>query len=494
MSITYKNNEGWMIPEAIEIEDFYNEASEHSFAVASNRKAIIMSLKRKETQGKKDLYVSFQISEKEYAAPINLGPVINSPYEETTPFLAADGKTLYFASEGHPGYGGADIFVSKRLDDTWTNWSEPQNMGQKINTARWDAYYTIPASGDVVYFVSSGHGGEGRTDLFSITLHQAARPDPVTLIYGHVYHAKSKKPLSAEISYHLSATHREVGKARANSSDGGYKMILPFGESYSFAAIRDGYYPIADKIDLTIIKEYTEIERDIYLHPIIVGEVIPLKNIFLDENGAPKKESHPELDRLAQLMDVYPQMKIEVESTTPQDANSIREYLLKQGVDPQRVVVHKSPGKNGSQFTISSLGNREIMAEDKGNFKSTIDVNNLAVGHTFRLENLYFAADSSSFTPNSMRTLDELLHFLMKHPQVVIEIGGHTNGLPSHEYCDKLSKARAKNVANYLIQKGVPISQIQYKGYGKRRPIADNTTDLGRRRNQRVEAKIIDIK
>lgn len=493
ISLTHRSDKGWAIPETIEVEDFYNDAKEHSFAVSSNRKAIIMSLKRKDTHGQKDLYVSFQISDKKYAVPINLGSVINSPYEETTPFLAPDGKTLYFASEGHPGYGGADIFVSKRLDDTWTKWSEPQNMGPEINTPRWDAYYTIPASGDIVYFVSSGHNA-GKTDIFSIELPKAARPDPVALVSGHVYHAKTKKPLSADISYHQAQTYREVGTARANASDGAYKMVLPFGERYSFAAIRDGYYPIADNIDLSKVKEYQEIERDIYLHPIAVGEVIPLNNISFDNKNNTTPESTPELDRLAQLLDVYPQMKIETSASDPKQANTIREYLIRQGVAPNRISTHANPGKNGTQFTITSLGEREISAEDKGDFHSEIDINKLEIGHTFRLENLYFTADSSSFTPNSMRTLDELYKFLVKYPNVVIEIGGHTNGLPAHEYCDKLSEARAKNVTDYLIHKGVPSAQIQFKGYGKRRPIADNTTDLGRRRNQRVEAKIIELK
>lgn len=89
-----------------------------------------------------------------------MGKVINTYANETTPFLAADNKTLYFSSSGHPGYGSNDIFVSRRLDDTWQNWSEPKNLGPKINGPTWDAYYTVPASGKNGYMVTTMDGNK----------------------------------------------------------------------------------------------------------------------------------------------------------------------------------------------------------------------------------------------------------------------------------------------------------------------------------------------
>ncbi len=498
LSLSRRNKKGWSIPETIEIEDYYNQANEHSFAVSSNRKIMILSLKRRDTKGEKDLYVSFQISDKKYTAPINLGPVINSRYDETTPFLAADGKTLYFASNGHPGYGGVDIFVSKRLDDTWTNWSKPLNMGPEINTPRWDAYYTIPASGDVVYFVSSGHNASS-TDIFMVEIPKEVRPDPVSLVAGQVLHAKTQKPLSATISFHRSSDYQEIGKAQSNSDDGFYKMVLPDGETYSLAALREGYYPASERIDLKKETEYQEIIQNIYLYPIALGEIIPLAHLDFDEQQKLKKESLSEAERLARLLEIYPDMKIELAITdkdpkiAAQQLNTLKNYLIAEGVAPARLKEKTKGGNPSAEFKILSLGGKELVAEDKGDFSLDIDTDNLAIGHTFRLNNLYFLADSSSFTPNSIRSLDELQKFLSEHPNIVIEIGGHTNGLPSHEYCDRLSSERAKNVVLYLKAKGVSASQLQYKGYGKRRPIADNTTELGRQRNQRVEIKVLEL-
>ncbi len=132
----------------------------------------------------------------------------------------------------------------------------------------------------------------------------------------------------------------------------------------------------------------------------------------------------------------------------------------------------------------------EVKEEDRGNFDPKMQAKDLKVGYTFRLENLYFQADSSNISRNASRVLSELVTFLKNNPKVSIEVGGHTNGLPAHEYCDRLSSARAQNVARFLTLNGIDRRRITHKGYGKRKPIADNETEQGKRLNQRVEIKI----
>ncbi|MBK9016683.1 MAG: OmpA family protein [Saprospiraceae bacterium] len=122
-----------------------------------------------------------------------------------------------------------------------------------------------------------------------------------------------------------------------------------------------------------------------------------------------------------------------------------------------------------------------------------LSVNNLRSGETIKLEKIYFQPDSTNMEETSRPTLDELYEFLQENPAVVIEVGGHTNGIPSHEFCDQLSSARAKSVAEYLVSKGLPTSRITYKGYGKRNPVASNSTPEGRAKNQRVEIKIVRV-
>jgi outer membrane protein OmpA-like peptidoglycan-associated protein len=120
-------------------------------------------------------------------------------------------------------------------------------------------------------------------------------------------------------------------------------------------------------------------------------------------------------------------------------------------------------------------------------------VKNLEVGKTLRIDELYFKADSSEISPQSYDVLNEVLTFLEQNPTIVVEIGGHTNSIPSHEYCDKLSSERAKSIATYFYQKGIKVERLSYKGYGKRKPITDSVSIEGRKKNQRVEIKIISI-
>ena len=112
-------------------------------------------------------------------------------------------------------------------------------------------------------------------------------------------------------------------------------------------------------------------------------------------------------------------------------------------------------------------------------------------GQIIKIDQLFFAADSTQFDKSSEKVLDEIYEFLSKNPNIKVEIGGHTNNRPKLEYCQRLSELRAKNVYDYLIDKGINSNRITYKGYGKRRPIASNKSVMGRRKNQRVEIKIL---
>ena len=122
-----------------------------------------------------------------------------------------------------------------------------------------------------------------------------------------------------------------------------------------------------------------------------------------------------------------------------------------------------------------------------------LDRKTIQEGQIIQIEQLYFKADSSTINPESDTVLAEIYQFLADNKDVKVEIGGHTNGLPSHEFCDRLSKARAKAVAEKLIGMGIDENRLEYRGYGKRKPIATNRTKAGRKKNQRVEIKILDF-
>ena len=163
-------------------------------------------------------------------------------------------------------------------------------------------------------------------------------------------------------------------------------------------------------------------------------------------------------------------------------------------------------GKKGMRITRLAAGQHVLTVKDqngcsikksitvkKAKSFPTIDASQLTVGQTLRINNLYFLADSSGITDDSYEVMDEVYDFLRANDKVIIEIGGHTNTIPSHAYCDKLSNERAQNVANYLYEKGIPENRLTYKGYGKREPITEDRSTVGKRKNQRVEVKILSI-
>lgn len=160
---------GWSDPQSMEINDFYNLDPYLDFYYSYDENILLMAVSRNDSEGEQDLYVSFPAGTDKWSAPQSLGGIINSRKSDFAPFLAADGKTLYFASYGHKGFGGCDIFQSTRLDDTWKNWSEPVNLGEGINSAREESYFSISGDNKHIYFESYDLKKEVR-DIFRADL------------------------------------------------------------------------------------------------------------------------------------------------------------------------------------------------------------------------------------------------------------------------------------------------------------------------------------
>ena len=349
-SITHRENKGWSFPETVVVDDYYNDNDYNNFCLSADRKTLILAIERKDTYGEKDLYVSFLKKDKTWSAPKNMGTTINTYGNEGTPFLAADGKTLYFSTNGKPGYGSSDIFLSRRKNDSWTSWTEPLNLGPQINTKDWDAYYTIPASGEYAYLVSADHS-IGEADIFRVKVAESAKPEPVVIIHGKVLDKTTNQPLSATIDYHNLSTGEEAGIARSNPSDGSYKIVLPYGKAYGFLAEKTNFLSESDNIDLTTVKQYIEIERNLYLSPIEIGKSITLQNVFFERSKADLlPDSHAELDRLVKVLSDNPQLKIELLGHTDNVGDpalniklsedrvtTIKNYLISKNISAKRL-------------------------------------------------------------------------------------------------------------------------------------------------------------
>jgi outer membrane protein OmpA-like peptidoglycan-associated protein len=350
LSISNRNGNSWGIPADVNVIDHYNLNDYNEFCLSNDKQIIVMALEREQTYGEKDLYVSFLMEDQTYSVPLNLGPVVNTASGEISPFLAADNTTLYFSSDGHPGYGSNDIFLTRRLDDTWTNWSKPENLGKPINTSDWDAYYSVPASGEYAYFVSS-KSGYGNSDIFKIKLPLMARPNPVVLVKGKVLNQKTNTPVQAIINYFDLQNSAISGTAMSNPETGFYQITLPAGRLYGFLASSDKYISVSENVDLKDLGEYKELERDLYLVPIEIGEKVRLNNIFFETGKWDLlPESYNELDKLVKILNDNPNMVIEINGHTDNvgndDANltlsqkraaAVVNYLLEKGISNTRL-------------------------------------------------------------------------------------------------------------------------------------------------------------
>ncbi len=351
MSITNRTKDGWEVPKIIKINNYYNMDEHFSFSPTTDRSVLLMSVEREDTYGNKDLYVSFRNDNGTYSKPKNMGGVLNTNCAEGTPFIAPDGKTLYFSSQGHTGYGNNDIFVTKRLDDTWENWSEPKNLGPEINTKKWDVYYSVSARGDYAYLVSVPKNKE-REDLYVVKLSEDARPDPVVLVKGKVLDKQTNLPIEARIVYKNEKDGKKVGEARSNPKTGEYSIILPYGKSYSFKAKARNYYALEnEKLDLRKEAEYKEIEIDLYMVPLKEGEVVELYSVqFIRDKATLLETSFEELNELAKEMLANEKMKIELSGHTETRGNpehllklsqlrvdAVKEYLVKKGVKSSHI-------------------------------------------------------------------------------------------------------------------------------------------------------------
>ena len=391
-------------PESIEIENEYNYSPNADFFLVPGGKSMIMSAERDDTYGQRDLYVSFLKEDGIWSEPLNLGDDINTAGEDESPFMAEDGKTLYFSSDGYKGYGGADIYVSFKLDDSWTKWSQPENLGPGINKEGNDEYFTIPSSGKNLYF-TRGEKGED-TDIFSfnvedlfvdqidenplaasvnhllepveevVAVEEEVVEEPVEItatISGKVLDAKTNEPVHmATVLIERLPDGLKIGHAKTDET-GTFLFTVKKGFQYGLSGESDGYIAQDDNIDLTDMSKSDTIETNLAILPIEKGETIVLKNIFFDfDKSELKTASYPELNR---ILDYLKDSKIEkmlisghTDSTgdpnynlglSGRRAKAVMDFFIKNGISRDRLS-YEANGANKPKVPNDTKENRAL--------------------------------------------------------------------------------------------------------------------------------------
>lgn len=357
VSMSYKKANGsWSKPNALPIKNYqkYDKGRQNGATMAHDGRTLLLYMAAEKGSYNNDIYVCFLQPDSTWSEPKSLGKKINlADYNEMTPYLAADGVTLYFSSDRPAGLGDNDIWMAKRLDDTWQKWSDPVNLGSPINTPEWDAFFTLDAGGEYAYLTSSDSSGFGESDIVRVKLLEREKPDPVVIVDGNVYNKKTGQPLSASLIYETLPDGAEAGNGISSPVDGSFKIVLPYDKNYLIRASADKFFAISENLNLdSLVKAgHRQIHKDLYLVPIEIGQVFRLNNVFFDfDKWDLRPESFVELDRVVKLLNDHPSMEIELSAHTDSfgsddynfklsdnRARSCMEYILSKGIAANRV-------------------------------------------------------------------------------------------------------------------------------------------------------------
>lgn len=336
--ISHKTNIGWSEAEnlgPVINTDFWESAP----SLSPDKRDLYFSSNQPGGYGGKDIWVTHRNEKGKWSRPENLGPIINTKADESCPFMYSDNQTLFFNSNGHPGYGATDLFFSKKqLDSTW---NEPVNLGYPVNTIDDEGSLIVAADGKTAYYASEGKDSRGALDLYSFELREDIRPSKTLWVKGKVFDAKTKQGLPSSVELTDISSRKLISKVQTDE-DGNYLTTLSVGKDYAFNVNRKGYLFFSENYDLSSNKIDSVLTADIPLQPIEPGASIVLKNIFFDSKKTElKPESISELNSVIQLMADNPNLKILISGYTdnvgkPQDnltlsnnrALAVVKYLL----------------------------------------------------------------------------------------------------------------------------------------------------------------------
>ncbi len=369
---------GWSTPENIG-QPVNTEFWESSPCLSPDKRELYFSSNRPGGYGGKDIYVSRRMPNGRWGEPENLGPKINTAGDESCPFIHADNQTMYFTSNGLTGYGGDDLFLARKQSDG--AWDNIENLGYPINTTENEGSLVVAADGKTAYYASDRADTRGGLDIYTFEMREDIRPNKTLWVQGKVFDSTTKEGLPSAVELIDIGSGQTLVKVQTNES-GDYLITLPLGKDYAFNVNRKGYlfysknFPFSKK---TPDSTYT---IDIGLQPIEANASVVLNNIFFDINR-------------------------------------------------------------------------------------------------FELEQ------------QSVAELDRVVELLNDNPGITIQIGGHTDNTGKAADNLRLSNNRAKAVVDYLVSKGIDASRLQYKGFGAAQPVSDNATEEGKAANRRTELTIL---
>ena len=478
---TQQGGNVWSEPKVLyEKSDMNTKAWETSFfgfTLTTNELYVVSD--REGGTGGRDIYVSQKQSDGSWGALYDIGPPINTKYDEDAPFITPDGKTMYFSSTGHNSMGGFDIFKSEKEKGIW---SEPVNIGRPFNTPGNDIYFVVANKSDRAYYSSSSLAPDGTKDM-DIYLIDLCDDIPETMLSG----------ITVGIPYaNITVTEKTTGAKVADIKieNGRYAVRLKHGADYRFTL---NYGSVVDPVPIDVsipklCKVYDMYQELTFTKP---GQPLVVKNAFFDMKTAAGKGSYSDyLSKVDKNTALYSEMSVpttffvaKVDTTSPSTTTSAT----------STVTASTTTSTASTHTTIATTTTTTTTATTT----TTTATSTAATVTTISVNNVLFDYDRSTLNPEFTAELDKAAEFLKKAKNAKIDISGYTDAKGSDAYNLALSKRRADAVAAYLASKGISRSRLKTTGYGESKPIAANENPdgsdnpEGRAKNRRTEITVI---
>ncbi|MFI5139902.1 MAG: OmpA family protein [Sphingobacteriales bacterium] len=318
-------------------------------SISADGRTLYFVSNRKGGYGGYDIWKS-TLTDKGWGEPENLGPNINTAFDEQSPFIHPDDSTFYFCSNGWPGLGGQDLFVSRLGKDG--KWQKPENLGYPINSSGDERGLSLTASGDYAFFSSNNLGGNGGYDIYTFELPANLRPHMVTYVKGNVKDAKTLQPLESAVEIIDLQKNTPVYEDYSDPDQGNFLATITSGKNYGLNISKNGYLFYSENFSLVGHEAKNPFNISVLLEPIEVGNTVILNNIFFDTNKFDlQTESLAELDKLVEFMQLNPTVHIEISGHTDNVGNdqanqvlsenrakSVYQYLISNSIDASRLI------------------------------------------------------------------------------------------------------------------------------------------------------------
>jgi outer membrane protein OmpA-like peptidoglycan-associated protein len=512
--IMRKEGNGWSQPSAI--DGLNSRDLESTGSITPDGKKIYFASNRPGGYGGMDIWVAENIGNGKWGNITNLGPEVNTKYDEDAPFIHPDMKTLYFTSNGANSMGGRDIFKTNTLGGKWTS---PENMGYPINTPLNDNYFTLSADGSKGYFSSDREGGYGGQDIYIFDMPEKYANIPLTMLKGKITAGEDEQPVPTKIKLVDNENNTKVDYVYdPDPETGNYLIILPPGKNYDLIIESEGYLPYTLNINVPNQTYFYELYQKINLKlikqfDVVVGQEVSVNNAFYDtkqEGTYSPRQANEAMLVQSDSLDVYDMMDaiIAAEDTAAfnymmdlmYSVNPIENVDFDANEDEMEIASRtyyydesdtttlKSRVVEGE--TIYSLPTMYVTEEAEKQKKEKAQKPEAKYDKSLLepVYKIYFDVGEANFDDKYKAELQEIYEHLQENEALGIQISGYASAEGDPEFNRKLSNKRAIEVVNFFNYKGVVRRRIIAKGYGSTKADTKNPAE-----NRRVEVQIVDL-